>query len=44
MAKEADYLSEWFVRYMKNRDLAFRKIATITPEQDKVIIKQNLLF
>ena len=41
MQKEVDYLSEWFSRYMKNRDIAFRKIKDIKSEGDKVIITEN---
>jgi len=35
------YLSEWFIRYSKNRDLAFRKIASIREEENKVFVEQK---
>ncbi|MBW2964558.1 hypothetical protein KY363_03790 [Candidatus Woesearchaeota archaeon] len=35
------YLMDWFVRYMKNRDLVFRKISEITEEENKVIVHQK---
>lgn len=37
----AKYLLDWFVRYVKNRDLAFRRIADVVEEGNKVIIKQK---
>lgn len=35
------YLMDWFVRYVKNRDLAFRRIKEITEQDSKAIIKQK---
>lgn len=35
------YLSDWFVRYTKNRDLAFRKIADIKEEENKVTVQHK---
>jgi hypothetical protein len=35
------YLLDWFVRYMKNRDIAFRRIANISEEGNKVFIEQK---
>jgi hypothetical protein len=41
LPKQTKYLAEWFVRYTKNRDLLFRKIADIKEEGDKIIITQK---
>ena len=41
MEKEALYLSDWFSRYIKNRDLAFRKIEDIKQEPGKLIVYQT---
>ncbi len=41
MEKEAEYLSEWFVRYLQNRDLAFRKINNITTKDCLVIVEET---
>jgi len=35
------YLLEWFVRYIKNRDLIFRRISDIIEEGNKLIVKQK---
>ena len=35
------YIADWFVRYVNNRDLAFRKIAEIKEEENKIIIKHK---
>ncbi len=36
MQKEADYLKEWFMRFLKNRDLAFRRIKEIKEDNDLI--------
>ncbi len=41
MEKEAAYLSQWFVRYMKNRDLAFRRIRSVREEPGRVVVEEN---
>ena len=41
MEKEALYLADWFSRYIKNRDLAFRKIEDIKEEPGKVVVYQT---
>lgn len=41
MEKEAAYLSDWFIRYLKNRDLAFRRIKDIKKEDDKVVVHES---
>jgi hypothetical protein len=35
------YLLDWFVRYIKNRDLAFRKISSVKEEGNKVIVENK---
>ncbi len=35
------YLMEWFERYIKNRDLVFRKIESIEQKDSKLIVKHK---
>ncbi len=35
------YLADWFERYIKNRDLIFRKIEEVKNQGDKVIVKEK---
>ena len=35
------YLADWFVRYTKNRDLHFKKIASIKEEGNRIIVEQK---
>jgi len=41
MQKEAVYLKDWFVRFLKNRDLAFRRIIGIEEKDDLIIVKES---
>ena len=35
------YLAAWLVRYLKNRDLAFRKIVTISTTENQVLVQEK---
>lgn len=39
--KEVQYLSDWFVRFLKNRDLYFKKIKNIEQREDLVIVEEK---
>jgi len=39
--KKEGYLKEWFLRYVKNRDIFFKKIKNIEEIEDKIIIEEK---
>ncbi|MBW2967457.1 hypothetical protein KY362_03140 [Candidatus Woesearchaeota archaeon] len=41
LSHPAKYLMDWFSRYIKNRDLVFRKIAAVKEEENKVVVEQK---
>ncbi|MFH1668904.1 MAG: hypothetical protein ABIA62_03175 [Candidatus Woesearchaeota archaeon] len=41
MTSPAKYLTEWFVRYTKNRDLMFRKISEVKEDGDMISVVQK---
>lgn len=41
LPRPTKYLAEWFVRYMKNRDLLFKKISSIKEEDGKIVVEQK---
>ena len=41
MTDPVKYLSDWMMRYLKNRDLVFKKISGIEQKDDLLIIKEK---
>lgn len=41
LSKPVRYLMDWFIRYLKNRDLYFKKIAEIKEDGNIVIVEQK---
>jgi hypothetical protein len=41
LSKPTKYLQEWFVRYIKNRDILFRKLSNVSEEENRVLIEQK---
>ena len=39
--KEVDYLAEWFIRFLKNRDIYFKKIKDMVQKEDLVIVEEK---
>jgi len=39
--KEVEYLAEWFIRYIKNRDLYFKRIKDIAQKDGLVIVEEK---
>lgn len=39
--KEVDYLAEWFMRFLKNRDIYFKKIKDMVRKEDLVIVEEK---
>ncbi|MFC1753849.1 hypothetical protein ACFL96_10740 [Thermoproteota archaeon] len=39
--EEVNYLAEWFIRFLKNRDIYFKKIKNIEQKEDLLIVEEK---